>query len=407
MHGRRAFLQRWGRIALGAVGGMLVHRLQAGGTPARLHEARQEPVTLFLCGDVMLGRGIDQILAHPSDPALYEQAVRDAREYVALAERASGPIPRHVDADYVWGEALAQWRAHRPALRIANLETSITRYDRPWPKGINYRMHPANVDVLTAAHIDGCALANNHVLDWGREGLAQTLAVLRAAHVALAGAGERLAAAQAPAAWPLPGGRRLLLFAAATADAGVPADWAADVTRAGVWRLPDLSAGTVARIADEVARHRRAGDLVVFSLHWGGNWGYEIAPAQRAFAHALVGDAGVDLLYGHSSHHPKAIEVYHGHLVLYGCGDFLNDYEGIGGHQAYRGELGLMYFPRLETSRGRLRELALVPTRIRRFRIQRAPPQDGQWLLGVMRRECARMGCDVREKPDGSWALAW
>lgn len=407
MQGRRAFLKRWGRLALGAVGGMLVHRVHAEEAPQRTGDERQAPVTLFLCGDVMLGRGIDQILAHPSDPALHENYVHDARGYLALAERASGPIPRKVAADYVWGEALAQWRARRPALRIINLETSITRYERAWPKGINYRMSPANVDVLAAAGIDCCELANNHVLDWGYQGLAQTLAVLRAAKIAVAGAGERLAAAQAPAVLPLPHGRRLLVFAAATDDAGAPADWAAEATRAGVWRLPDLSAQTVAHISTELARHRQEGDLVVFSLHWGGNWGYEIAPAQRAFAHALIDEAGVHLLHGHSSHHPRAVEVHHGHLVLYGCGDFLNDYEGIGGHDAFRGELGLMYFPQLETAHGRLCELALVPTHVRAFRIQQATPQDRRWLLDAMRREYGRMGCDVEENPDGSWALVW
>jgi len=407
MQGRRAFLKRWGRIALGVVGGTLVHRVQAEATPERPDGDRQAPVTLFLGGDVMPGRGIDQILAHPSDPTLHEGYVQDARGYVALAERASGPIPRKVDADYVWGDALAQWRARRPALRIVNLETSITRHDRPWPKGINYRMNPANVDALTAAHVDCCELANNHVLDWGHEGLAQTLAVLRAAKIAVAGAGERLAAAQAPAVLPLPHGRRLLLFAAATGDAGVPADWAAEATRAGVWRLPDLSAGTVAQIANEVARHRKEGDLVLFSLHWGGNWGYAIAPAQRAFAHALIDEAGVHLLHGHSSHHPKAVEVHHGHLVLYGCGDFLNDYEGIGGHEAFRGELGLMYFPQLETAHGRLCELAMVPTHVRGFRIQPPTPADRRWLLAVLRREYGHMGCDVEERPDGGWALVW
>ena len=407
MKGRRAFLKRWGRIALGAVGGMVVRRVPAEKATGPPDHGSRALVTLFLCGDVMPGRGIDQILGHPSDPALHEDYVHDARQYVALAERASGPIPRKVDADYVWGEALAQWKARRPALRIANLETSITRHGRPWPKGIKSRMNPANVGVLTAARLDCCGLANNHVLDWGHEGLAQTLAVLRAARIAVAGAGERLAMAQAPAVLPLPGGRRLLVFAAATGDAGVPEDWSAEARRAGVWRLPDLSAETIARIAAELAHYRQPGDLVAFSLHWGGNWGYEVAPQERAFAHALIDEAGVHLLHGHSSHHPKAIEVHHGHLVLYGCGDFLNDYEGIGGHEAYRGDLGLMYFPQLETSHGRLCELALVPTRVRGFRIQSPMPEDRRWLFAAMRREYGRMGCDVEEKPDGSWALVW
>jgi len=50
-------------------------------------------VTLFLCGDVMTGRGIDQILSHPSPPRIYEPVVRDARMYVTLAEEVNGPVP--------------------------------------------------------------------------------------------------------------------------------------------------------------------------------------------------------------------------------------------------------------------------------------------------------------------------
>lgn len=371
------------------------------------HDGADREVTLFLCGDVMLGRGIDQIQRQTSRPVLHEAFVRDARRYVDLAERASGPIPREVAPDYVWGEALREWRRRRPHARIVNLETSLTRHDRPWPKGIHYRMHPGNAAVLTAAGIDACVLANNHVLDWGREGLDETLATLRSARIAVAGAGQDIAAARAPATLPLPGLRRLRVFAAATGDSGVPESWAAGEARSGVYRLPDLSGATVARIAEEVRRSRRAGDTVVFSVHWGGNWGYAIASAQRDFAHALIDEAGVDLIHGHSSHHPRAIEIHRGRPILYGCGDFLNDYEGIEGHEAFRGELGFMYFPRIDAANGRLRALELVPTRIRRFRIERAPEPDRAWLLQVMRRECGRMGCGLEEAEGGAFALTW
>ena len=364
-------------------------------------------VTLFLCGDVMLGRGIDQILAHPSDPVLHESFVRDARRYLALAENVSGRIPRNADASYVWGEALKQWRQRRPDIRIINLETSITRHDQPWPKGINYRMHPKNIAVLTTADIDCCVLANNHVLDWGHEGLAETLATLRTARISVAGAGARSTAARAPALLPLAGQRRVLVFAAATEDAGVPESWAAGEARSGVHRLPDLSSATVARIASDVRNHKRAGDIVVFSVHWGGNWGYAIALKQRAFAHALIDEAGVDLVHGHSSHHPKAVEVHREHLILYGCGDFLNDYEGIEGHEEFRSELGLMYFPRIDAVSGHLRELTLVPTRIHQFRVDRIPDDDRRWLRDVLHREYGRMGCGVEETKDGAFALKW
>ncbi len=69
---------------------------------------RGHDVTLFVCGDVMTGRGIDQILPHPSPPQLQESYVRDAREYVELAEQVNGPIVRPVDFRYIWGDALAE-----------------------------------------------------------------------------------------------------------------------------------------------------------------------------------------------------------------------------------------------------------------------------------------------------------
>src|SRR5216684_6891756 len=108
---------------------------------------------LFLCGDLMLGRGVDQILPHPCDPALHETYVRSALVYVALAEAANGPIRRPVDPSYVWGAALEELQQLRPDARIVNLETSITRSADYVDKGINYRMSPENAACLEAAAI--------------------------------------------------------------------------------------------------------------------------------------------------------------------------------------------------------------------------------------------------------------
>jgi poly-gamma-glutamate synthesis protein (capsule biosynthesis protein) len=197
------------------------------------------------------------------------------------------------------------------------------------------------------------------------------------------------------------------VFAAATDDSGVPESWAAAAERSGVHRLPDLSATTVSRIAAEVQRHRRSHDVVVFSLHWGGNWDYEISPEQRAFAHGLIDAAGVDVVYGHSSHHVKAIEVHRDRLILYGCGDFLNDYEGISGHDEFRDDLGLMYLPMIDAATGQLRELNLVPTRVRQLRVNRAEGADRRWLLGTLRRECGSFGCEVTDGSDGAFSVRW
>lgn len=362
-------------------------------------------ITLFLCGDVMTGRGIDQVLPHPCPPRLYEPYMRSAEGYVSLAERASGSIPRPAGFDYVWGDALDELTRAHPAARIVNLETAVTTSEDAWrDKGIHYRMHPANLPCLTAAGIDCCVLANNHTLDWGRAGLAETLEALRAAGIATVGAGRDAGEAAQPAtldlAPPFAPARRVLVFAFALPSAGVPADWAARAERSGVNFLPELSAEALRGVARDVAGARRGGDLAVVSLHWGANWGYEIGDAERAFAHRLIDEAGADIVFGHSSHHPKGIEVHRGKAILYGCGDFINDYEGIGGYGEFRPELGLMYLPQLEAGTGRLVELRMVPMRRLRFHLQRAAAADARWLAKSLERASDAFGTRIAVDSD-------
>jgi len=96
-------------------------------------------ITLFLCGDVMTGRGIDQVFPYPSDPVIHEPYLKSARGYVEIAERHNSPIPEPVDFSYIWGEALEEWERKAPDLRIINLETGITKSDDYWKdKDIHY-----------------------------------------------------------------------------------------------------------------------------------------------------------------------------------------------------------------------------------------------------------------------------
>lgn len=125
-------------------------------------------ITLFVCGDVMTGRGIDQVLPHPGNPVLYEPYMKSATGYVQIAEEVNGPIQKPVDFSYIWGDALAELARVKPDARIINLETSVTQSDEAESKSINYRMHPANIPCISAAHIDCCTLANNHMLEIGR-----------------------------------------------------------------------------------------------------------------------------------------------------------------------------------------------------------------------------------------------
>jgi poly-gamma-glutamate capsule biosynthesis protein CapA/YwtB (metallophosphatase superfamily) len=343
----------------------------------------------------MTGRGIDQILPHPSPPQLYESYVTDASVYVELAERVNGPIPRGVEFAYIWGDALGELDRVAPDARIINLETAVTRSEEWVCKGINYRMHPDNIACLSAAGIDCCVLANNHVLDWGEGGLRETLTTLHAAALRTAGAGLDRRQAAAPAVLAAPGKGRVVVFAFGSETSGIPCDWAAREDRPGVNLLEDLSERTVTHIAERVQATTRPGDIVVASLHWGDNWGYEIPAEQIRFAHGLIDLAGVDVVHGHSSHHVKGIEVYRGRPVIYGCGDFLTDYEGITGYERYRGDLGLMYFVTLRPATGELVRLEMTPTCVRRLRITRASAEEAHWLSEVLQRESARFDVDV------------
>jgi poly-gamma-glutamate synthesis protein (capsule biosynthesis protein) len=365
-------------------------------------------ITLFLCGDIMTGRGVDQILPHSAPPRLFEPYVRDARTYLALAERVNGPIPRQVAFSYVWGDALEEFRRRRPEAKIVNLETSITAGGKPWPgKGIHYRMHPGNTPLLAAAGIDVCALANNHVLDWGYDGFAATLEALTNAGLRTAGAGRDRNEAEAPAVVDLAANGRVLVFSFGAGSSGIPENWAATADRPGVNLLPDLSPETVGRIGARVRGTKSPGDVVAASIHWGGNWGYAIPVAHRQFARLLIDRAGVDLVYGHSAHHPVGIEVYQGKLILYGCGDLVTDYEGIAGYEAFRSDLGLLYFVRIDRETGKLAGLEMVPMRMRRFRLSRASRQEAAWLRDTLTREGKRLGSRVERTRDDTLVLTW
>jgi len=354
----------------------------------------------------MIGRGIDQVLPHPCDPILHEGYAQSAMDYVRLAEDANGPIPRRTDPAYVWGAALDEFDRFRPDARIVNLETSITRSEDYAPKGINYRISPDNAHCLKAAAVDCCVLGNNHVLDWGRPGLLDTLATLERLKIKTAGAGRNFDEASTPAALDIAGKGRVLVFSLACMTSGIPRSWAATAKIPGVNLLTEISDASAARVAAEIARIAKPGDLIIVSLHWGPNWGYEIPHAQRRFAHTLIDRTGVSVIHGHSSHHPKAIEIYRDRLILYGCGDFLNDYEGIRGYEKYRDDLVLMIFAEIELA-GTLAVLEMVPLQISNFRLARPPKPDICWMQQTLDRECRKFGAAVALGSDGRLTLSW
>ncbi len=323
------------------------------------------------------------------------RGIGDANGYVELARKKNGPLPGDRDAGYVWGDALAEFDALNPDLRLINLETAITAHDQPWPeKSIHYRMHPRNVGVLTRARIDFCALANNHVLDWGYPGLEETMETLDQAGIRHAGAGLDRGRASEPVNLDVPGKGRVIVVSMATPSSHIAPIWAAGRKTPGI-NLIGLNHRWLEFVKERVANKKHTGDILVISIHWGPNFSHEISPHQREFARRLIHDAGVDIVHGHSSHHVKGIEIYNGKLILYGCGDFINDYEGIPKspeRSSFAPHLGSIYFARVSTENGRLIDLEMRSTRMHRLQVRRGTGEDADRLCDIYNQEGAKLG---------------
>jgi poly-gamma-glutamate synthesis protein (capsule biosynthesis protein) len=161
-----------------------------------------------------------------------------------------------------------------------------------------------------------------------------------------------------------------------------------------------MSDSSAATISERVLALKRPGDIAVVSVHWGSNWGYAVDAAQIRFAHRLI-DEGVDVVHGHSSHHPRPIEVYRGKLIMYGCGDTIDDYEGISTYEAFRHELRLLYFASVDAESGGLAVLRMVPMRMRRMRLERPPDEDAEWLRASVMEMSRRFATRIDSSTDG------
>jgi poly-gamma-glutamate synthesis protein (capsule biosynthesis protein) len=168
-------------------------------------------------------------------------------------------------------------------VRLINLETSITRHDGfAEGKGTHYRMSPGNLPCLTVFGPDVCTLANNHVLDFGRRGLADTLDALSGAGIRTSGAGHDLSEARPPAVVPVEQhNARVLVLAGGTASSGIPRDWAATHNESGVFLLPDLSEHTARALTDLIGAAKHPNDVSVVPFT-GGRIGATTLPPTNA-----------------------------------------------------------------------------------------------------------------------------
>jgi poly-gamma-glutamate synthesis protein (capsule biosynthesis protein) len=132
-----------------------------------------------------------------------------------------------------------------------------------------------------------------------------------------------------------------------------------------------------------------------------------VPTAHRRFAHLLIELNVADIVHGHSSHHPLPIEVHQGKLILYGCGDLINDYEGIQTVRRQRSDLGCLYCATWDCRARQLARLEIVALQLRRFRLEWPPHALRDWLHSTLDTSCRSFGTRIEAGPNGRWLLRW
>ena len=352
--------------------------------------------TLNFMGDTMLGRLVDQMFPqHVNEPS-------EAR--IAKSFRTSNARLTDYGPNSPWGNTLSL--LYSADLNILNLETSATTHPTKWPnKVFNYRMHPENITALQAAKISYAGLANNHTLDFCEPGLLETVRTVNKACIAFAGAGETQEEATRPAVLRVPGSDQSISHEVHIwAAADHPQEWA----KVPTFHFIDYSQKTRDRLKGLITKSiSKAPALKIFSVHWGPNYSWRPAQEIRDLAHFLIDSCGIDIVHGHSSHHVQGVENYKGRLIIYGCGDFVDDYALT---PEYRNDISGIWRVTVEESSGAgdkgslsLKKLEMFPTKIDRFMARRLGNSevDFDWVCGKIKKLSADLGTAVEVESDG------
>ena len=292
-----------------------------------------------------------------------------------------------VTPDYPWGDTAALFRG--ASWRACNLECALSDRGSPWTiteKAFHFRSDARNIAVLKAAGIDAVSLANNHILDFEYEAMADTMALLDGAKIDRAGAGANIFEASRAAIRSV--GEIKVGFVACTDN---EPDWQAGPSQPGTFYVPiDAGDERAQRLFETVRETRRRADIVVVSLHWGPNWGYQAPIAHVRFAHSLV-EAGADIVFGHSGHVFRGVELYRGRPIMYCTGNFVDDYAV---DEVERNDQSFVFI--VEVIAGRLRSVQLHPTVIRDCQALLAEGAEANEIALKMRQLCSELDTEAQ-----------
>jgi hypothetical protein len=261
--------------------------------------------------------------AATGDPATVPSTTTEASTTTTSAPRAPIVLGFAGDTSFTHGNhqrdplGAVAGLLSRPDLMVVNLETAIADegVGRPDDKQFVFRSPPASVDLLVEAGVDAVALANNHVLDYGPEAVAQTVRELDARGVHRAGAGVDEAEAYRPAIVPV-GDWTVGLVSVSR----VPCDWSAsgvNVRPQVAWACPPF----LDQVDASVAEARAAADVVVVMAHGGVERDLCPSPAMGELVSRLA-DLGVDLVVNSHPHVLQGVEQVGDALVIHSTGNF-------------------------------------------------------------------------------------
>ncbi len=265
------------------------------------------------------------------------------------------------DYDYPWGNVLRLLRKN--GLNITNLETTLTKSADEADKIFTFKAQPDRVECLTRAGIGIVNIANNHILDFGEEGLIETIDVLDNAGVKHIGAGKNISEAKRPAIFKKNG-----MAVGIIGCTDNEPSWKAGEDKAGTNYL-DIPYDFDVLNKDILALRNKV-DIIVLSIHWGPNMRLRPSKGFRNFAHKCI-DAGADIIHGHSAHIFQGVEVCKNKIIFYDTGDFVDDYAV---DEFLRNDRSFLF--NVHASKDKLCKIELVPVLISGMQVNKAKEND-------------------------------
>lgn len=282
---------------------------------------------------------------------------------------------------YPWGDVLPLLKNND--LNIVNLETTLTTSKSKVEKVFNFKADPDRVKVLEEGNIGIVNLANNHILDFDIEGMAETIEVLDHAGIEHTGAGNNIFEATRPVMVNVKGLKIGILGYTDNEP-----DWSAKNGPGTNY----IKVGNITKVKREVASIRNKVDILIVSIHWGPNMREKPSPDYVKFAHQII-DLGVDIIHGHSAHIFQGVEIYKNGLIMYDTGEFVDDYAV---DPRLRNDRSFIFI--CKVNKNGVIELELIPTFISNMQVNLANEENRNWCMERMRALSSKFDTEVTEK---------